>query len=1020
MKRFLPWISFGCWLVFLPHLSALAQVPPTATRSVLEKAGIQRGIGLVLSDRPAALAIELAQTSDLLIYVQMPAAERLEALRKSADQQGLMGKRIFVDQGAWSHLHLADNLADLVLVDGAASDSAGVPRSEVLRVLRPGGKALIGAEQIVKPFPEATDDWSHPYHGPDNNPQSKDTLARAPYLTHFLAEPWYSPMPVVTVASGGRLFKAFGHVAIKEREWPLLNTLVAQNAFNGTILWQRSLSPNFMIHRSAMIATPETLYLTDDVSCKRLDPATGEVRDEIVSAAEDGRVWKWLALSDGVLYALVGDEETPDPTVRGERRARGWPWGPPLGAGYNSKTYPWGFGHTILAIDPVSKKVLWRHREDEPLDTRAMCMAAGRIFFYSHSKFLGALDAASGKPLWRVADPHVLQAIGEHRFAQNPGEGFSSSSYVKCNDRALYFAGPTRTDLAAVSAADGKLLWRTADGGNAQLVLRDDGLYAMGPRGSARYDYLTGEVLETLGPRVNCTRATGSWDSIFVRGGRDGTMRYDLVSHTQQHLNPMRPTCQDGVLAAHGHLFWGPWMCDCNLTLVGVVSLAPAGDFDFAGRRDGSERLETAADAAPVGERAGVSPPVLGGSERLEAAAAAAPVADFNIGPTDWPTLRANNARTAATAVNVPDKVQLSWTFQPPGKLPATAPVAAGSMIFTAGRDGTVRALSADSGEVRWTAYTGGAISYPPTLWQGRALVGSGDGWIYCLEAATGRQRWRFQAAPAQRVIPVYGSLRSTWPVASGVLVEDGIAYAAAGIASYDGTHVFSLDAATGKVRWHNHSSGSLNPETGSGVSVNGHLLLHGGQLHLAGGNVAPVATYDLADGKCLTDTTAPKSHTQYTAGSDLFVVGGRVISGGPPLYAGRGDYRMVNQAVLQTPGGDLAFAYGPHDGRVAMFEPNASPSTEGKPRWVQQPLNRILGVAVTPRAVVIAGLRDAPQPAEPPQAQLVAVAVADGAPIWSQPLPAAAVPWGVIVARDGRVVVSLQDGGLLCFAAAK
>jgi len=994
MKRFLSLIAFGCWLVLLPAAFAKAQFPFAENLTALRKAGVERGICVVLSGGWAEpWAHYLADRYELLVYVQLPAADRVDHLRKFADQQGLLGKRIFAEQGAWSHLHLADNLADLVLVDGAASGPAGVPRSEVLRVLRPGGKALVDRELIVKLFPEGTDDWSHPYHGPDNNPQSKDTLARAPYLTHFLAEPWYSPMPVVTVASGGRLFKAFGHVAIKQREWPLLNTLVAQNAFNGTVLWQRSLSPNFMIHRSAMIATPDTLYLADDVSCKRLNPATGEVRDEIVSAAEDGRVWKWLGLSDGVLYALVGEEETPDPTVRGDRRARGWPWGPPLGAGYNSKTYPWGFGHTILAIDPVSKKVLWRHREDELLDTRAMCMAAGRVFFYSHSKFLGTLDAASGKLLWRSSDPEVLQAIGQHRFAQNPGEGFSSSSYVKCNDKALYFAGPTRTDLAAVSAADGKLLWRTADGGNAQLVLRDDGLYAMGPRGSVKYDYLTGEVLETLGPRVNCTRATGSWDSIFVRGGRDGTMRYDLVSHTQQHLNPMRPTCQDGVLAAHGHLFWGPWMCDCNLTLVGVVSLAPAGDFDFAGQVRDSECLEAAADAAPV--------------------------ADFDIGPADWPTWRANNTRTAATTVSVPDKVQWSWTFQSPSTLPATAPVAAGGMIFTAGRDGAVRARASDTGEARWTAYTGGAITYPPALWQGRALVGSGDGWIYCLEAATGRQLWRFRAAPAQRVIPVYGSLRSTWPVASGVLVQDGVAYAAAGIANYDGTHVFALEAATGKVRWHNHRSGALNPETGSGVSVNGHLLLHGGQLHLAGGNVAPVATYDLADGKCLTDTTAPKSHTQYTAGSDLFAVGGRVISGGPPLYSARGDYRMVNQAVLQTPAGDLVFAYGPHDGRVALFEPDASEQAGAKARWVQQPLNRVLGVAVTPRAVVIAGLRDSEQPADPPQAHLAALAVADGTTIWSQPLPAAAVPWGVIVDRDGRVVVSLQDGGIMCFAAA-
>ena len=83
---------------------------------------------------------------------------------------------------------------------------------------------------------------------------------------------------------------------------------------------------------------------------------------------------------------------------------------------------------------------------------------------------------------------------------------------------------------------------------------------------------------------------------------------------------------------AQGHLFWGPWMCDCNLTLVGVVSLAPAGDFDFA---------------RPVP-----------GRDRLEASPAASPADPLEIGPSDWPTLRANNARTAVSQAAVPGKVQ--------------------------------------------------------------------------------------------------------------------------------------------------------------------------------------------------------------------------------------------------------------------------------------------------------------------------------------------------------------------------
>ena len=42
------------------------------------------------------------------------------------------------------------------------------------------------------------------------------------------------------------------------------------------------------------------------------------------------------------------------------------------------------------------------------------------------------------------------------------------------------------------------------------------------------------------------------------------------------------------------------------------------------------------------------------------------------------------------------------------------------------------------------------------------------------------------------------------------MLAADGVIYAAAGIASYDGTHVYALDAVTGNLRWQNHTSGRL------------------------------------------------------------------------------------------------------------------------------------------------------------------------------------------------------------------
>ena len=130
------------------------------------------------------------------------------------------------------------------------------------------------------------------------------------------------------------------------------------------------------------------------------------------------------------------------------------------------------------------------------------------------------------------------------------------------------------------------------------------------------------------------------------------------------------------------------------------------------------------------------------------------------------------------------------------------------------------------SGKGVWTAFTGAAVNYPPAIADGRLFVGSSDGWVYCFEASSGRQLWRFRAAPVDRKIPAYGRLTSTWPVGSGVLVEDGVVYAAAGIASYDGTHVYALDTQDGSIVWQNNTSGRIGEsEDGAGVSVQGHLL---------------------------------------------------------------------------------------------------------------------------------------------------------------------------------------------------
>ena len=47
---------------------------------------------------------------------------------------------------------------------------------------------------------------------------------------------------------------------------------------------------------------------------------------------------------------------------------------------------------------------------------------------------------------------------------------------------------------------------------------------------------------------------------------------------------------------------------------------------------------------------------------------------------------------------------------------------------------------------------------------------------------------------------------------------------------------------------------------------------------------------------------------------------------------------------------------------------------------------------------------------------EIVALNLRDGKVLWSEAVPSAPVDWCLAVDRDGRVIVSLEDGQILCF----
>lgn len=186
-------------------------------------------------------------------------------------------------------------------------------------------------------------------------------------------------------------------------------------------------------------------------------------------------------------------------------------------------------------------------------------------------------------------------------------------------------------------------------------------------------------------------------------------------------------------------------------------------------------------------------------------------------------------------------------------------PVAAdGRVFFGSSADDTVRCISLATGQQSWVFVTGGPVRFAPQLVGDRVYVASDDGFVYCLTTQNGAVVWKFRAAPTARQLVGNGRMISRWPLRSGVLVLDGTLYVTAGMWPSEGVFVYALDAETGRVKWVNDTSGTVNLPTANlgayaigGVAPTGYLLAGNDALVVPTGRSMP-ATFALDDGKLL------------------------------------------------------------------------------------------------------------------------------------------------------------------------
>lgn len=185
----------------------------------------------------------------------------------------------------------------------------------------------------------------------------------------------------------------------------------------------------------------------------------------------------------------------------------------------------------------------------------------------------------------------------------------------------------------------------------------------------------------------------------------------------------------------------------------------------------------------------------------------------------DWPMFchdRLNTGSTTATA-GPRSAVEPLWTFETGGTVRSSPAVVDGT-VYIGSDDGSLYAIDAATGELRWTFETGGPIESSPAVFGYMVLVGSHDHRIYGIDVS-GEQQWALETGDRVRSSP---SVQASVPVIEGDVVVTGS----------DDANIYLQDPWTGELKF--------SYDTGAPVVVAPLLLTTaGGIWEASAGNTA-------------------------------------------------------------------------------------------------------------------------------------------------------------------------------------
>lgn len=590
-----------------------------AAKEALAAYPAKRGYCLILGVGDGVLAQRIAAASKMRVVGVDGDKAKVEAARKRLRQAGVYGSRVVVHHVTSERLPYADGVANLIVSEEATlTGKMPFAAAEVVRVLRPSGgvlsiagkKALDAAalEALGKQLPgwkvetkgdwvsglgrrgplEGAGEWTHLYADAGNSACSSDRLVKGPFDVQWFGEPGPRLMENRHLRSHAPLYKN-GVMFV-----PAGNRVIAVDAYNGTIFWQKdvpgAIRLGFSRDSGSFALTDDYLYVAAGSKCVVLDVRNGARKlaprtPWSRSGGAKSRQWGYVAVVGDV---LLGSAMKPGAALR----KRG-------GEGVKAvNANPVVCSDALFAMDRRTGRLLWKHVSKRGVimnpaiaasdkfvcyvasaDPKTKRVASGRIpvaDLVKQGADLVALDAGTGKVVWR-------------RFIDV--KSLRNAIYLSYSRGTVVVAGVypvggnARYNLWAFNDSDGKPLWNLAQPDNVRMTghgeheqhpaIIGDMVYT----NPLSYNLRTGK--KSPGWRWKqgghgCGTISTSAKYMFNRGGQP--LVTEIATGRQQRLTEVtRPGCWINIVPAGGLVLIpeGSSQCGCAYAVQTSLGLVP-------------------------------------------------------------------------------------------------------------------------------------------------------------------------------------------------------------------------------------------------------------------------------------------------------------------------------------------------------------------------------------------------------------------------------------------------------------